>query len=222
MKHNMMRMGILGLFCMLLIAGAGAQETYNSSGGRTPANRKKPPEKHGFDPQKLVYGGGIGLGFGDITSVAVSPVVGYRFTENFLAGVGLGFQYLRVKDYFQVYNSINAEYEYYPLKSTFFYPSVWARYLVYRNFFVHGEFEYDLQNFTAYRTDSDPNSSSYGSPVSYKLKYNSTALLLGAGIRQPISERSSLVVMALYDVIQDKYSPYLNRIDFRIGFNVGF
>lgn len=211
MKH----LAFLGLFTIALSIGAAAQETYNSSGRRVPMNKKK---EGGFDPQRLVIGGGLGAGFGDITSVAVSPIVGYRITDNWLAGIGLGFQYARWKDYFPVFNQANGNTEFYPLKSTFFYPSVWTRYLVFQNFFAHAEVEYDMQNFKAYERASDPN----GSPISYKQKYNSPAVLLGAGLRQPVSERSSLVIMALYDVIQHEYSPYRNRIDFRIGFNAGF
>ncbi len=218
----MMKRLIAALICLFVAAGAMAQETYNSSGARVAQNKRKQQQKTGFDPQKLVIGGGLGLGFGDVTSIAVSPVVGYRFTEDFMAGVGLGYQYYRVKDFFEVGNNVTGQYEYYPLKSHFFYPSIWGRYVVYHNFFVQAEAEYDFQSFTAYEIDNDPNSSTAGTPISYKLNYNSPALLLGAGLRQPISDRSSLVVVALYDVIQDKYSPYLNRIDLRIGFNVGF
>jgi hypothetical protein len=216
MKYRIQKTSVLMLLLVLFAFSAGAQETYTSSGRRVGAAKKSEPK--GFDPQRLVIGGGFGLGFGDITSIAVSPVVGYRFTDNFLAGVGLGFQYFRMKDRFPVYNVTNGAVDYYPLKSTFFYPSLWARYVVYQNIFVHVEGEYDMQNFKAYENATDQN----GDPVSYNLKYNSPALLLGAGLRQPVSERSSLVIMALYDVIQHEYSPYKNRIDFRIGFNAGF
>lgn len=221
MKFSINRSGFIALLCLLCSFAAGAQDTYTSSGRRVTNNRRKAQDK-GFDPQKLIVGGGLGLGFGDITSVAVSPIVGYRITDHFSAGIGLGFQYYRVKDYFEVYNVGNGGYDYYPLKSTFFYPSLWARYVIYKNFFAQVEGEYDMQNFKVYENDSDPASSTYGQLISYKLKFNSPAVLIGAGLRQPITDRSSIVLLAMYDVIQDKYSPYLNRIDFRIGFNVGF
>jgi hypothetical protein len=176
--------------------------------------------KKGFDKDKLIFGGGLGLSFGDVTSIAVAPTIGYRITDDFAAGIGLGFQYYRVKDFFEVYNGTG--YEYFPLKSTFFYPSVWARYVVFRNFFVHTEFEYDLQHFKVYDAYIDPNTGLFGAPTSHSIDYKSPALLVGAGIRQPISDRASFVLIALYDVIQNKYSPYRNRIDFRIGLNIGF
>ena len=90
--------------------------------------------------------------------------------------------------------------------------------MIFTNLFVHAEYEHNFMSFTDYRFDLNGN----GTIESYKLKYNSPALLLGLGYRQPVSDNASFVILALYDVIQDKYSPYYRRIDLRIGLNVGF
>jgi hypothetical protein len=225
-KHGMNKICIIIALCLGLATSAGAQELYNSSGVHsTPLKKKVQPK--GFDPQRLIFGGGLGLSFGEVTAVALTPTIGYRITDHFAAGVGLGFQYYNAKDFFQVYSYSVQDYVSFPLKSTFVYPSVWARYVVFRNIFVQAEAEYDIQHFKVYTQDSDPNSPTLGEPISSTLNYKSPALLLGAGLRQPISDRSSFVIMAMYDVIQDPYSPYLNHdniphIDFRFGFNVGF
>ncbi|MBS1630929.1 MAG: hypothetical protein JST27_12810 [Bacteroidetes bacterium] len=205
---------ILGLLCMLLASSVFAQEVYNSSGRKAGTNRRETKQK-GFDAQRLIIGGGFNLGLADgAFAVGASPIVGYRITENLSAGIGLGFQYYSFKDYYML--NVNGNNEYYPLHATLYYPSLWSRYLVYRDFFVQGEAEMDFQKITEYSPDVN------GYPEKKKSNYNSPALLLGAGLRQPISDRASLVVMALYDVIQDPYSPYKGRIDFRFGFNVGF
>ena len=39
------------------------------------------PEKKGFDPSRLFFGGNFGLTFGNFTFINVSPVVGYRITQ---------------------------------------------------------------------------------------------------------------------------------------------
>lgn len=225
-KHSMNKICIIIALCLGLAACAGAQEVYNSSGARTAMPKKKVQPK-GFDPQRLIFGGGLGLSVGEVTAISVAPTVGYRITDNFAAGVGIGFQYYQDRNFFEVYSNVSQQYEYFPLKSTFFYPSIWTRYVVFRNVFVQAEAEYDFQHFKVHVRDTDPNSPTVGEPVSYSLNYKSPALLVGAGIRQPVSDRSSFVIMALYDVIQDKYSPYRNQeniphIDFRFGFNVGF
>src|SRR5688572_5075953 len=97
----MYRISIIIALCVGLAASASAQEVYNSSGERRVAPKKKEAKK-GFDPQRLIYGGGLGLSFGTITAVGVAPVLGYRITDNFAAGIGLGYQYLRVKDFFEL------------------------------------------------------------------------------------------------------------------------
>lgn len=217
MKYSIKRTGVLSLLCLLLAICAAAQETYNSSGKRITANKKK-EQKTGFDRDRLIFGAGIpGLSFyNGVFSIGLAPTIGYRITDDFSAGVGIGFQYYSFKDYYDFYNSTTGQDERYPLRSIFYYPSVWARYVVFRNFFVHAEAEYDMQHLREYGLDAN------GFPTVFKTSYNSPALLLGAGIRQPVSERSSLVIMGLYDVIQDKYSPYRGGIDLRIGFNIGF
>jgi len=204
----MKRIASLLALCILLVSVSNAQQTYNSSGGRSNAQKKKKEQK-GFDPQKLIFGGGLSLGLGTVTTLGVSPIIGYRITDRVSAGIGMGYQYMRIKDYYA------SGYDY---KASILYPSAWARCLVFRNFFVQAEFEHDFQTFNNY--EFDPGGS--GAVVTVKEKYDNNALLLGAGLRQPVTQNSSFVIMGLYDVIQDPNSPYLGQIDFRFGFNVGF
>lgn len=214
MKSAFKRSLALSVLCLLFASCALAQDVYTSS-GRSSSAPSRQAKQEGFDLQRLIVGGGFNLGFADgLFSVGASPVVGYRITDNFAAGIGFGFLYYSFKDYY-LFN-VQGNDEYHPLRATLYYPSVWTRYIVYRDFFVQAEAEYDLQQLSQY--DLDVN----GYPQKVKTAYSSPALLLGAGLRQPVSDRASLVLMAMYDVIQDKYSPYKGRIDFRIGFNVGF
>lgn len=203
---------------------ASAQDVYTSSGRTVEQSKKLQREKEkGFDPSKIVFGGGLGLGFGTITNIAASPVIGYRITDNWVAGVGIGYQYLSVKDYWKMPrpNTRPQTYEYFPYRSSIYSGSVWTRYVIWRNIFVHAEYEQNFMSFRRYYQEWDYQSN--GQATKYEnINYNAPALLLGGGFRQPINDRISLVLMGLYDVIQDQYSPYQNRIDFRIGVNVGF
>src|SRR5215216_5004176 len=112
-----MKKSFLALLLMLCTGAAFSQTVYNSS-GRT-GNRKSQKER-GFDPDRLVFGGGLGASFGTYTAVSVSPVIGYRFTDWLAAGVGVGYQYLRVRDAFELYNASTNDYDYYPYKASLF------------------------------------------------------------------------------------------------------
>lgn len=209
---------VLALTCITL--SLHAQEVYNSSGRRT-ASRQKQSE--GFDPGKLIFGGGVALGFGNSSLVlGASPIIGYRITDKFSAGVGIGYLYFRIKEEVALYDPTTNEIRTYPFKSSLFYPSLWARFLVTQNLFVHAEFEYDFQSAKFYDYDADPASPTVNQPIMMKENRQSQALLLGGGFRQPISTNVSFVGMLLYDVLQQEYSPYKNRLDFRLGVAVGF
>ena len=209
----MKRIWILA-FALLIAVGAQAQETYRSSGKAKYNDKRKKKQENTFT-QRIVAGGGLSLSLGTYTSISVSPVVGYRITDNFSAGVGFGYQYLKAKDYFEV--GVN---DYRDLKANMISVSAWARYLVWRNLFVHAEIE---RNFMTFQEPA------YAQPtpgqlviVTEKTKYQANSLLIGPGYRTAIGERSSINFALLYDALQEKYSPYGNQPFVKIQFLVGF
>ena len=207
------------IIVMLLCFGAfasDAQEVYNSS-GRKGTSKKKESKPKGFDASRLILGGGAGFGFGGYTSLSISPIVGYRITDNFSAGIGVGYQYTKIKNFYQYENPLTFEVKSLHYVASALYPSVWSRYILFRNFFAHAEFEYNFLRFRDYQFIG-----STGEMKPYNTKINVPCLLVGGGLRAPIGGRASIVVLGLYDVLQKQYSPYKDRIDVRFGFNIGF
>lgn len=193
-----------------------AQEVYSSSG--RPVDEKKrynDEEVKGFDPSKLIFGGGFVFGIGGgVTNLGVMPVVGYRFTDRFAAGIGLGYQYFKVNDAFEVRDNQGMLLQTIDYKTSIYRGSLWARYVIFRNIFVHLEPELNS-------LDKPPYIDSKGA-LQLHDRTLVPCLLAGGGLRQPISDRVSFIAMILYDVLQEPYSPYLNTIDIRLGVNVGF
>lgn len=189
------------LLCLLLLGGihAAHAQYYKTD----TASRK------GFDPSRLMIGGSLGLVFGDYTNINVSPLVGYRLSDLFAAGININAQYAaeRQKDW-------NGE-TVYRYQYTVFGGGVWGRVYPLDMIFVHAQPEYNYvsEKFTDYTFNPKQTSkSSYGVP----------SLMLGGGYSQPIGEGySSFYIMVLYDVIQDVRSPYQNRPQIQVGFNVG-
>jgi hypothetical protein len=153
--------------------------------------RKHPPKKNFKD--RLFTGGNIGLQFGTVTFIDVSPLIGYRITDKISAGVGATYQYYRYKDRF------------YDFSTNVYGGRVFGRYFFTEYLFGHAEYEYlNLEAFDFFRRRVDVNS-----------------VLVGAGYFQRFSENSGVTAMLLYNFTEDRYTPYINPI-FRIGFNIGF
>lgn len=150
----------------------------------------KPLESFG---EKLYFGGNLGAQFGSSTIFEASPLIGYHLTDD--VSVGIGATYLYYSEQFLNYK----------FSTNVYGGRVFARYIVYEDFFVHGEDEIlNIENFDFPGRRTTINN-----------------LLAGIGYRQSAGDNSSMVIMALWNFTDAKYSPYQNPI-IRVGFNVGF
>ena len=189
------------IWVLLVFVGlsyASAQDVYTSSG--KVCYHKKTKKKKGYDPEKLILGGGVSLDFaGDYVLAGLAPVVGYRFTEHFQAGVGLGYLYFKMPDVNWYDPPVYSYYD----KGSLIYPNLWARYFVYRNIYLTGTFEYDI--ITATYPDYN-----YVTNEIYNVRRNVSAqtLLFGIGLKQPIGGRVSLYGQLQHEFLQQVYSPY--------------
>lgn len=143
-------------------------------------------------------GGNLGLQFGTYTAIDVSPILGYRFTENIAAGIGATYQYYR-----------NGRYT--PANTTDIYGGrIFVRYYFLEKLFLHGEAE--LINFK--KIDLVPG---IGTLQNERIWENN--LFLGGGYRQLMGEFTSMHISILYNFNQGPYSPFSNP-QIRIGFDI--
>jgi long-subunit fatty acid transport protein len=143
---------------------------------------------------KLFFGGNLGLQFGAITFIDISPLIGYRINKKFSVGVGITYQYLRRKD------------AYYNFETNVYGGRMFGRYFMLDNLFVQGELEYlNLEAFDLY----------------YKRRVDVFNVLGGVGYFQRFAQNSGVVAMILYNFNQSFYTPYSNPV-IRIGVNLGF
>lgn len=204
-----------------LVAAVTAQEVYSSTGRPLNRDQKNVKDEQLVEPSRFIYGGWGLFGMGNgVINVGITPIIGYRITDEFSAGIGLGYQYFRIKDYNSVITDVNtgAE-EFRPLNAHVYSPSVWGRYLIWSNIFAQVEYEHNIFTQRYYENDF----TQFPPPViKVNRSINVPSLLVGGGLRQPLGDRASLIIMALYDVLQDKNSPYYNTIALRFGVNFGF
>lgn len=162
----------------------------------------------GFDPSRLMIGGSVGFSFGDYTFVNISPLIGYRLSPMFAAGININAQYASQK------LNDNTGFTYERNNYTMFGGGVFARFYPFQQFFLHAQPEYNSITMKRSEYDFDPvkrTKDTYGAP----------SLLLGGGYAQPIGGNAAFTFMILYDVLQDRNSPYMNRPVFSGGINIG-
>jgi hypothetical protein len=152
--------------------------------------QKKSPEY-----SKIYYGGEVGLSlFGDVFRIRVAPLVGYKLSPKASVGAKVAYEYLNYSNSDFTANNYGA--------------SVFGRYRVVPQMYVHGEFAY-----ASYERQTFGGSERNWVPF----------LLLGAGYVQPVGKRTYLYAEVLFDVLQDKNSPYKEWEPFvSVGASVGF
>lgn len=148
---------------------------------------------------RVVTGGGLGLGFGSVQDYfSVSPMIGYRLTARLLGGTGLTYRYTNYK----VFRP--------SLKLHDYGVNPFLRFTFYRNIFL--QTEYEILNYEFPVTYSETTRKSFES------------FLAGGGFIQPLGQRAGFYLMALYNFSYKEgtqYSPYDSPLVIRAGINIG-
>lgn len=144
--------------------------------------------------QKIIFGGNLGLQFGGETRIDLSPEIGYKITENLIAGVGVSYQYYKSK----LYN----------YSTSLYGGKVFSRYYIMKNVFGHAEFE-----TLSLESDVFDPKGIHGDVDRFWIQ----SLLVGGGYKQPIGQNSALIITVLWNLNDTPDSPYSNPI-IRIGF----
>lgn len=150
--------------------------------------------------ERIVFGGGLGLGFSNVEDfVMVAPTIGYMVTKKFIAGTGVTYRYTNYK-YFNPSVAVNS-----------YGVSPYLRYFIYRNIFLHTEYEYLSYQFAL---------------QGEKIRDGFSSFMGGGGFIQPIGGKISFYLMALYNFSYQnpdpgEYSPYPSPLVIRAGINVG-
>lgn len=174
---------ILLVVACLLFVGA----SFGQSQGSKPAFK-----------DRLVFGGDFALAFGNSTLIGLSPQVGYRITDKWIAGVGASYYYF----------SFNAPgYEKY--STSMYGGNLFTRYHIFDQLFVHTE----LQGINVEYYDIGP--------TSYELTRGWVPQwYVGGGYYARVGGSAYLGATILFDLIDDPRSPWQNPM-IRVGGFVG-
>ncbi len=164
---------------------------------QTVSGQKYIDESSGF-MDRLYFGGNFGLQFGSFTHIEASPIVGYMINDKLSVGVGVIYQYFRIRG-----NSQIGDYE-----TNIYGGKLFGRYNISQQLFGYTEYENINRDFR-------PTLSSDLSRIWVP------ALFIGGGYFQPIGNNAGFTVMALYNLLHyPGRSPYNSPFVFRLGFTI--
>ena len=155
---------------------------------------------------RLVFGGSLGAQVGSVTSVYVSPSVGFYFTPRIFGGTSLSYQY-----YYEKWLKSK-------ISSHIFGSNIFGEYAIIDNigknlpvkadFALISHLEYELLNL-----DHDfSNSTTFGKVDRFWLH----GVLVGGGVKQKLGKNSSINITILYNLLWNERTPYSNPL-IRIG-----
>lgn len=211
-----------------------AQTTYKSQARNSSSTNNRftgERDYSQFSVHNIIYSGNLSFNFySDIFSFGGGPIVGYKFNDYLSAGVRVGYNYYKWKDYNSFYNA-DDEIVWKPLRNDYYQTGIWTRISPIDMLYAHVEFEHHRIVQKTYVYDH----------VDYfkkhKERFSINSLMVGLGYKQMISDRFSYCYTVLYDVLQNtskntitdpstgrtiSLSPYANTIDIRFGIYYNF
>lgn len=190
------------LSCVLLAAAVHAQDFPPEQ----PAPKRQDSTRQQSSTSiwdRMSLGGYLGMQFGTITNIDVSPLLIFQATKSFYTGIGFTYLYYKDKRYQPPYSSNS------------YGGSLLLRYHVWRDLFA--QVEYDPLNLNYYDYYYDNSGNLVKGPKTSVWVHD---LLIGAGYRQWLGGNAFATIAVFYNVNETYYSPYRNPI-IRIGFGVG-
>ena len=171
---------IIFSFCLF---SSYSQDSQDDNFSSTVSNKKW---KDNFQ-NRIFYGGNLGLQFGTVTMIDISPMIGYKLTDKLTPGIGFTYQYMNDRDYsdskFNIYGG-----------------RIFLRYYFFEKYFSHAEYEH-----LSYRTD---NYNSRG--IEEQIGVDN--ILIGGGLRERVSDHIWINLTVLWNINESVYSLYSNPI----------
>lgn len=143
---------------------------------------------------RLYTGGNAWAQLGNYTSVELAPILGYRITKEYSAGVGVKYNYYRFRPQIGT-----------PISTSIYGGSLFTRYLFFDKIVAHAEIEALSVEVNLANTSDDRRWVPIG--------------LVGGGYAS-----NGFQILLLYDLINDRNNPYFGSFgaDSRVYLRVGF
>ena len=191
MKTRHFFLSFVTLYIIVMLFGASVQAQIEES-------QTEPMANDVTFKKSFFTGGSLGLQFGTITMVDVSPQFGYYIFENLSVGMGLTYQYVADRRYMprEDMHVLGGR-----VFSNVYLP-------IYNSIFAHGEYEYMAYNTNLFNS------------TGLKEWITVSNVLAGIGYRQRLYGRSAMTLMILWNFNESQYNLYNNPV-IRAGVDIG-
>jgi len=132
--------------------------------------------------KKLYFGGGVGVTFGSYTRISISPLVGYPLNPKVSIGARGTYEYIHDTRFSPDLSASN------------YGGSAFTRFRFHPLAYLHAEYSYMSYEYQQ----------AFGGSTRTWVPF----LYLGGGVMKPLGPRTAAFVEVLFDVLQDKNSPY--------------
>ncbi len=147
-----------------------------------------------YRPSRWFIGGNLGLQFGTITILDISPYTGYKLTNKLSVGAGFTYQHL---------SEGKGDYKY---TSNVYGGRVFSKYSIIPEVFAYAE--YEVLNYEV------------AIDINRYARKNVSSVLVGGGYRQMIGHNLYSDIMILWNLTESPDSMYTNPI-YRVGIIIG-
>lgn len=156
---------------------------------------------------RLFFGGNLSLTVGTITAIQISPLVGYRLTPRWSAGVSFDYEFYKSSGTY--YGTVMAA----PYSTSIYGENLFTNFVFLKNFPTNGlslfaETEYESLNLER----------KYFQDYTSSGRFWLNSFLAGGGIRQRMGRRSSFNLMILWNFNETQYSPYYSNPILKFNF----
>lgn len=161
-----------------------------------PARTENRESKGGFDTEKLVPGGNFSLSLGNPYYIDISPALGYRLTDDLVAGLGI--------TYIAAGGTVNN----FKYRVNYYGGRVFGRQRILESVFANAEL--DFLNVPYFLASGNTQT---------ELRKWLVSPLVGASYILPMGRRGGIMISLLYNLnYQQQYSPYNSALIYRMGF----
>lgn len=143
---------------------------------------------------RVIFGGGGGLNFGNNTNIFLAPQLGYKVTDNWIAGIGYMYNYTRWTQILTLNGVVEVDFE-----NQVHGPNVFTTFTFFESLFAGAQAE--ILNHDAYIYNS------FQGTFDVENRWTPVLFVQG-GFYQPIGSKGMMQIGLRLNLLHDEFSPY--------------